>query len=225
MKINLQYSASASLNWTKEYLVKVLTTGKDAILSDPLVINAFLKIDRKDFMPTKQEHLAYNDVEIDIGYGEKLNKPTTIAQIFAYLKPKYGGKYLDIGSGTGYIAILLGFIAGDLGHVYSIERIQWLWEISRQNAQKYPKIRNVEFLYRDGKEGLIQKAPYDAIHVSFSMPEVPDVLKNQLKVNGGILVCPTEDYNIRVIERKSVDEFEEEIVSGFVFDKMKEGLA
>jgi len=225
MKINLQYAPSASLNWTKEYMVKVLTTGDDAILTDPMLINAFLKIDRKDFMPEKLEHLAYNDLEIDIGYGEKLNKPTAVAQMLTYLKPKFGGKYLDIGSGTGYVAMLLGFVAGDAGHVYSIERIQWLWEIARQNAQKYPNIRNVEFLYRDGKEGLVQKAPYDGIHVAFAFNEIPESLKTQLKVNGGILVCPTEDYNVRVVERKSIDEYEEEIVSGFVFDKGKEGLA
>src|SRR5690606_22050036 len=91
--------------------------------------------------------------------------------------------------------------------------------------QKYPNIRNVEFLYRDGKEGLVQEAPYDGIHVAFAFNEIPESLKTQLKVNGGILVCSTEDYNVRVVERKSIDEYEEDIVSGFVFDKGKEGLA
>jgi protein-L-isoaspartate(D-aspartate) O-methyltransferase len=218
-------SSSAVFNWTKEYLLTVLISGKDPIIKDPLLINAFKSIDRKDFIPEKFQQQAYGDYELEIGYGEKINKPTTSGQMLSYLKPKFGGKYLDIGTGTGYIAALLGYCAGDSGKVYTIERVQWLWEAARVNLKKYPDIRNVESLYRDGLEGLINKAPFDGIHVSFSLDTPPENLKSQLKTNGGILIYPTTDNHLKVIERKGNDEYVEEIIAGFVLDKGKVGVA
>jgi len=212
--------------WTKEYMVKVLTTGKNPIVTDPLLINALQKIDRQDFVPELLRKQAYADVELDIGYGEKLTKPTAIAQMLALLKPTYGGKYLDIGTGTGYAAIILGFVAGDQGHVYTIERVQWLWEMARDNSKKYQDVvKNVDYLYRDGIEGLLAKAPFDGIHITFALKEIPQNLLTQLKPNGGRLVVPTEDMNLKVIERKGLEEYEEEIVPGFLFDGYKEGIA
>lgn len=224
MKIKT-FGAGAVFKWTKEYLIKVLTQSKKPIVSDPMIVNALNKIDRQDFLPDTLKPQAYNDVELDIGYSQVLNKPTVIAQMIALLKPKYGGRYLDIGTGTGYSAMLLAFVAGEEGHVYSIERVQWIWEQASINARKYSSINNIDFLYRDGTEGLPQKAPFDGIHIAFAMENIPDALKMQLKVNGGRLVCPTTDMNLKVIERKGIDEYEEEIVPGFIFDKAQHGLA
>lgn len=211
--------------WSKEYLIKVLTTGRTPIVTDPLLINALQKIDRKDFLPDTLRAQAYADTELDIGYNEKLNKPTVIAQMLALLKPKYGRKYLDIGTGTGYSAAILAFVAGNDGFVYTIERVQWLWEQATQNLKKYPEIKNLDLLYRDGQEGLVAKAPYDGIHIAFAMENIPESLKMQLKTTDGRLVCPTIDMNLKIIERKGLEQFEEEIVPGFIFDKAKEGVA
>lgn len=210
--------------WSKEYLVKVVSTGVNPIVTDPIIINALLKIDRKDFIPETLQPKSYMDIELDIGYGEKINKPTIIAQMISLLKPRVGGKYLDLGTGAGYVAIVLGFIAGSTGSVFTMERVQWLWEQARSNSAKYPEVRNVNFLYRDGAQGLVSKAPFDGIHVSFAMEAVPEELKRQLKVDGGRLVCPTTDMNLRVIERKGIEEFEEEIIPGFIFDPVKLGV-
>lgn len=219
------YGNSAVFSWTKDYLLTVLMTGKTPILTDPLLINAFKTVDRVNFVPELFQKQAYGDYELDIGYGEKLNKPTTVAQMISYLKPQFGGKYLDVGTGTGYVAAILGFCAGDNGRVYSMERVQWLWEMARENMKKVPAIKNVELLYRDGMEGLIQKAPFDGIHISFFMQEIPEQLKRQLRIGGGILVCPTPDHNLKIIERKGESDFVEEIVQGFVFDSAKVGTA
>ncbi len=224
MKINT-FSAGAVFKWTKEYLIKVLTQSKNPIVTDPMIVNALNRIDRKDFLPDTLKEQAYNDIELDIGYSQVLNKPTVIAQMIAVLKPKFGGRYLDIGTGTGYSSMLLSFIAGDEGHVYTMERVQWIWENASQNAKKYPELKNIDFLYRDGLDGLPQKAPFDGIHVAFALETIPENLKMQLKVNGGRLVCPTTDMNLKVVERKGIDEYEEEIVPGFIFDKAQHGLA
>ncbi len=219
------FGTAAIFQWSKEYLINVMSTGRNPVLTDPILINALFKIDRKDFVPNNYKNQAYADIDIDIGYEEKLSKPTAIIQMLSLLKPKFGGKYLDIGTGTGYTAVVLGFVAGNEGRVYTVERIQWLWEQARMNSTKYKEVNNVDYIYRDGMEGLMNQAPFDGIHVAFALEEVSETLKMQLNQEGGRLVCPTIDGNVKIIQRNGHSEFEEEIVHGVVFDKGKEGIA
>lgn len=213
-------------SWSRQYLLQVLTTGKNPIVTNNALMLAFAEIDRADFVPERLKAKAYNDAELEVGFGERLTKPTVIAHMLNVLKPEYGQKMLDIGTCTGYTATLLGLVAGEKGAVYTIERVQWLWEQSRVNHAKYKqKAPNVHFLYRDGLEGLAMQAPFDRIHIAFAVEKVPEVLKKQLKVNNGILVCPTTDYNLRVVERHGIDDYTEEIIPGLVIDHGKGGLA
>lgn len=221
----LKNTGSGLFKWSKDYLVKVLSEGKNPVVTDPLLINALLRIDRKDFVPAKYAEQAYDDLELELGYNENLNKPTVIAQMLSLLNPQFGGKYMDIGTGTGYSAAIIAFIVGENGHVYTIERVQWLWENARENFKKYPSLKNIDSLYRDGLAGLPNQAPFDGIHIAFALSEVPNALKMQLKTKGGKLVCPFTDNTIRIIERTGIETFEEEIVSGFLFSGYKSGIA
>lgn len=226
MKINTtNLPAGISTNWTREYLINVLTSGKNPILTDPILINAFLMVDRAEFVPKNQKNLAYTDLEIEIGYGEKLNRPTIIAQMLSALKPRFGGKYMDVGTGSGYVAAILAYVAGESGHVYTIERVQWLWENARNNLQKYKNLKNIDSLYRDGLQGLPNQVPFDGIHIAFALDEIPDIVKKQLKIKKGILVMPTLDYNLKIIERVGIDEWIEETVPGFVMQTGQRGIA
>ena len=210
--------------WTREYLFDLLTKGKNPPLYSPAIIAAFQNLDRKDFIPQEYKSKAYEDLDLEIGHGENFTRPTTLAQMAELLKPKTGGTYLDIGTGTGYFAMILGFVAGPSGKVITMERVQWLWELARANSTKYKDVNNISFLYRNGNEGLANQSPYDGIHISFAMPTVSESLKMQLNKDGGILVYPTTDGNINVIERNG-DDYMEEIVPGFVFNEGKEGVA
>lgn len=223
--INLSATGASLFRWSKEYLVKVLTEGKNPLVTNPHLINALLKIDRSDFVPDKFKERAYDDIEIELGYNESLSKPTTIAYMISLLNPELGKKYLDIGTGTGYSAAVLGFIAGETGHVYTIERVQWLWEKARENLARYKDLTNIDVLYRDGIGGLPNNAPFDGIHIAFGLKEIPDTLKQQLKVKGGRLVVPTEENSIRIIERTGIDSYEEELVEGIFLGGYKPGIA
>lgn len=218
-------NSSAVFKWSKDYLIEILTSGREAILSDPLLINAFQKVDRKHFVPREFQNRAYDDIEVPIGYNEKLNKVTLAAQLIAYLKPKFGGKYMDLGTGTGYSAAVIAFVAGDKGIVYSIERVQWIWDLARENLKKIPGIRNIKLIYKDGIEGLPNQQPFDGIHISFGLNNVPEKLKYQLNPNGGILVCPLTNNYIKIITRKGKEEFEEREVPGFFVDPGRQGIA
>jgi len=72
---------------------------------------------------------------------------------------------------------------------------------------------------------LANQAPFDRIHIAFAIESIPENLKRQLKVNGGMLICPTSDYNLKIVERNGIDEFVEEIVPGLVMEAGKSGLA
>ena len=223
--IGLSKKITANIfRWDREYLFRVLTEGKNAVLHDPLLINALRLIDRKDFVRNELKDRAYEDVDLDMGYGETFTRPTVIAQSLQLLKPRLGGKYLDLGTGSGYVATVLGFIAGQGGYVYSIERIQWLWELARQNISNYKDIKNVKFLYRNGSSGLPESAPFDGIHVSFTMDSIPNEWIEQLSPKNGVLVVPFSEYNLKVIERNG-DNLTEELVPGFVFQSTKDGVA
>jgi|SRR3990167_443509 len=223
--INLdRYGGSGIFTWSHEYLNRVLTTGKNPLIKTINLKNAFRTVKREDFIPEEFQEFAYQDKDLDIGYGCVLNKPTVIADMLSLLNPKLGGKFLDIGTGTGYTAALLGVAAGVNGVVYSLERVQFLVDIARMNLAKYPDIKNVEIVFRDGSQGLPDLAPYDGIHISASLPKVPEIFKNQLRV-GARLVAPTEEKDIRLVERISTREFKETIKKGYFFDTMKEGIA
>ena len=212
-------------SWTKDYLFQYLTSTKNPVLSDPKIIAAFNYVDRADFVPYEVKNKAYEDIELKIGNNEELTRPSVVARMLESLKPVKGGKYLDIGTGTGYFAVLLGFVIGEKGKVYTVERVQWLWEMARSNFSKYKDINNIYFLYRDGFLGLNEQAPFNGIHISFAMKDIPLDIKMQLDINSGKLVVPTTEMDLRIIERIGKEDFIEEIIPGFVFKEGRDGVA
>lgn len=220
--IDVNKLPSAKLfRWSRDYLFQVMAK---IVIDDSILLSAFKEIDRADFVPEKLRDSAYSDQEIEIAYGERLNSPIVVADMLNQIKPVPGGTYLDIGTGTGYVAAVLAYCATETGKVYSMERLQWLWESARSNVKKY-KFSNIEILYRDGKEGLPLKAPYDGIHVSFIInQDTVDKLKVQLKNSKGKLVFPDVNNNITVIERIG-DNYTQEIVRGHVFKEGKTGIS
>ncbi len=211
--------------WDRNYLFRFLTTGNNPVLTDPKLIAAVRYLDRKDFVPQNFKEKAYEDLDLDIGFNETITRPSVIVKAAELLKPKAGGRYLDIGTGSGYMAMLLGFVAANTGKVFTIERVQWLWEMARSNGSKYLDIKNVTFLYRDGLEGLPAQAPFDGIHIAFAVESIPENLKMQLAQNGARLVCPTVNNDLRVVERNGTTDFTEEIIPGFVFKEGQAGVS
>lgn len=210
--------------WTHEYLNELLSNSKDRILINKQLQKAFSEVDRADFIPPDLTDLAYNDAVIDIGWNENLDKPTTIALMLQLLDIKKGGRYLDIGTGTGYVAALMATAAGKRGQVISIERKQFLLEIARINLAKYPFIKNLSMHLADGSFGYKQQAPYDGIHVAASFNSIPEEIKIQLKI-GGKLIAPQDPDSLVLIERKSVSTFKQTLHKSFFFAKISSGIA
>lgn len=222
MSTDSQISSNV-FGWTHDYLIHVLTTGKNRIVKNPRLINALKFILREDFVLPEVRSLAYNDSELDIGFAQNISKPTITVYLIELLNPKAGGRVLDIGTGSGYSAALLAKTVGDLGKVFTVEREQYLIDTAKKNLMKYSDLKNVEFFFRDGSLGLPERAPFDAIHIGAAIETVHDNLKQQLNI-GGTLVAPLKSLKILKIKRLDATNWEETEHEGFLLDEIRTGI-
>lgn len=188
---------------------------KQGYLKSPLLIKAFDKIKRLNFLPKELFGQEIIDSPLPIGHGATISQPLTVAFMFELLKLKSGQNILDVGSGSGWTSALLAEIVGPKGKVSAIERIAQLKIFGEKNANRY-NFSNLKFYCRDGAKGLPKVAPFDRILVSAAAMEIPKALKNQLKI-GGRMVIPTAAQDIRLIEKIAENKFKEKIYQGFLF--------
>jgi protein-L-isoaspartate(D-aspartate) O-methyltransferase len=202
-------------------------------LKTPIIIDAFYKIKREDFLPEDLKDLSDLDQALPIGEGQTISQPAVVAFMLELLQPKPGEKILDIGSGSGWTTALLAQIVSNQednkfspkkGKVFAIEIIPELLEFGKKNISKYNFLKRgiVEFFCKDGKEGLKEEAPFDRILVSAAAKEVPKNLKEQLRIGGRIVIPISKNggsfsQSIFMLEKKEKDKFKEEEYPGFVF--------
>ncbi|MBL7045267.1 MAG: protein-L-isoaspartate(D-aspartate) O-methyltransferase [Parcubacteria group bacterium] len=186
--------------FTKEELIDHLENGTQVFRSDKSLKDAFLAIDRKDFVSEDYAEEVYEDYALPIGYEQTISQPTTVAFMLELLGVEKGDKVLDVGSGSGFTSALLAHMVGESGKVIGVERVQELVGFGQENLNKYD-FKNVEIVKSDKEVGLSSDAPYDKILVSAAAEEVPKKLLEQLKV-GGTMVIPIYD-NIWQIRKTS----------------------
>ena len=180
-------------------------------------IEAMNTVSRADFLPPQFREQAEAEIPLPIGHGQTVTPPRTTAIMLELLDVKKGHSVLDAGTGSGWTAALLGSIVGKTGKVITIERIDDFFAIAKVNIEKYGYLSDgrVECISGNAAEGYVKAAPYDRILVSATASDVPDVLKDQLKV-GGKLVIPLHN-SICYFEKRSESEFYKEEFSGFNF--------
>jgi len=189
-------------------------------LKSPLIIEAFRKIRRADFVPIEirqaqgEDFINNYNAPLSIGYDQTISQPLTVAFMLELLQPEKGDRILDIGSGSGWQTALLADIIGKDGFIYAIERIRELKNFGQKNIDKY-KFKNVEFICGDGSVGLSDQAPFDKIIAAAATDKIPEVWKEQLKIDGR-LITPVNN-SIWLLIRKSKKEFEQKEYPGFSF--------
>ena len=190
---------------------------KEGYLKTPLIIEAFRKIDRKNFLPEELKERAYENTALPIGNKQTISQPLVAAFMLELLELKSGEKVLEIGTGSGWNTALMAKLVGESGKIFSIERIEELHQFAKLNLLKYGFLERgvAGLLVADGSKGFNDAAPYDKIIAAAAAEEIPGVWKEQLKI-GGRIVAPVKN-SIVVLDKISVDKFERKEYFGFSF--------
>lgn len=155
---------------------------------DQEVLDLLLTVKREDFVPPACVKLAYAETAIPLGHGAAMLPPALEAKMLQALQLRKSDKVLEIGTGSGYMAALLGARSD---HVYTVEIEPELAATARANLERHCA-DNVTVIEGDGAQGWPSLAPYDAIVLSGSLAEISDALLVQLKVGGRLLAVVGE---------------------------------
>jgi protein-L-isoaspartate(D-aspartate) O-methyltransferase len=174
-------------------------------IRDQRVLEAMRIISRHLFVPENFRAQAYEDMPLPIGYQQTISQPYIVALMLEALELTGTERVLEIGTGSGYQAALLGWLAK---YVYTVEIIPELAQSARAMLTAY---ENVEVLVANGSIGWKAGAPYDAIIVAAASPTVPQSLIEQLQEGGRLVLpvgelCSQELLRMRKQEGKVVTE-------------------
>lgn len=171
-------------------------------IRDPRVLEAMRSIPRDRFVGPLLKSEAYSDAPLPIGYGQTITQPYMTALMAELLELRGTEKVLDVGSGSGYHAAVLGALARQ---VVSIERVPELADLARENLRLTGLDANITVLCGDGSLGVPGQAPFDAISVAAGSPRIPPALLAQLN-DPGTLVIPVgdrEDQDLQVVYKQN----------------------
>jgi protein-L-isoaspartate(D-aspartate) O-methyltransferase len=154
-------------------------------VQDPRVLAAMRRVPRHAFVPRSQAHDAYADHPLPIGHDQTISLPFIVAIMAELAELEPGDRVLEVGTGSGYGAAVLGELAAE---VYSIEILEPL-ALRAAATLKRLGYASVRVRAGDGYAGWPEAAPFDAIVVTAAAPRVPPRLLEQL-AEGGHLVIP-----------------------------------
>jgi protein-L-isoaspartate(D-aspartate) O-methyltransferase len=157
---------------------------KEKGIASLAILEAFDSIPRHYFLDLAFEEQAYSNMAFQIGSGQTISHPYTVAFQTDLLEIEKGDKILEIGTGSGFQTCILCALGSK---VFSIERHRDLHLKAKQIIHHFNF--NPKLFFGDGYQGNQSYAPYDKILVTCGAPEIPAELKKQLKV-GGIMVIP-----------------------------------
>jgi protein-L-isoaspartate(D-aspartate) O-methyltransferase len=169
-------------------------------IGSPVVLQAMRDVPRHEFVPLAAKDAAYGDHPLPIGFDQTISQPYIVAYMTEAADISPREKVLEIGTGSGYQAAVLGEIARE---VYTIEIIPELAERARATLATLG-YRNIHVKAGNGYLGWPEHAPFDAIVVTAAPDEVPRALVDQL-ARGGRMVIPvgTVFQDMMIIERTS----------------------
>ena len=172
----------------RELMVRLQLETRD--ISNNKVLEAMGQVPRHLFIPAEFRELSYNDHPVQIGEGQTISQPYMVAYMTQAIKPKKKDKVLEVGTGSGYQAAILGEI---VDQVYTIEIVEPLGNQAknRLNSLGYD---NISVRIGDGYHGWPEEAPFDAIIVTAGAEEIPRPLIDQL-AEGGKMVIPVGPHD------------------------------
>ena len=175
----------------------LLKLNKEGVVNSQIVYNTMMKVDRADFI----EKDPYFDNSQYLGYNVVISAPHMHAHALEYLYPALNNfqnykpknfRFLDIGSGSGYLTVCLSKLINDQGIVVGIEHIPELYLKGKINIEKHHKRlldeKKIILLNCDGRNGYKELGPYQLIHVGAAAEKIPQVLVDQLAKGGRMFI-------------------------------------
>ena len=209
-------------NWKKQRVDLVEKFIKGQGVSDRKVLAAMQKVERHLFVPEEYRWMSYQDRPLPIGEEQTISQPSLVAMMTEILELKREDKVLEIGTGSGYQAAILGELVDS---VFTIEIIDVLGERSKK-LLKNLGYNNIYVKIGDGYQGWPGHAPFDAIIVTCAPSKIPQPLQDQL-AEGGRMIIPVGKENtvqeLVLIRKKDGRLLQEDIIPVRFVPMLKEG--
>lgn len=159
------------------------------------VLDAMTKVERHKFVPEALIKEAYNDYPLPIGEGQTISQPYIVAFMTEALNLTPTDKVLEIGTGSGYQAAILGELVQE---VYTIEIVEVLG-LQATKVLAELGYENIHVRIGDGYEGWPEAAPFEAIIVTCSPRKIPQPLQDQLAEGGRMIIPVGESYTQELV--------------------------
>ncbi|MBP1475814.1 protein-L-isoaspartate(D-aspartate) O-methyltransferase [Frateuria sp. MAH-13] len=179
---------------------RLAATLKESGIRDPRVIEVIRNTPRHHFIDQALHSRAYENTALPIGHGQTISQPWVVARMTEALLEHFNGgvpqKVLEIGTGSGYQAVVLAAL---VGQVFTVERIE---ELLRQARRRFRQLGldNVRSRHDDGKLGWPDQAPFDAIILTAAGDAIPSQVLDQLSPDG-VLVAPVGSPSSQMLLR------------------------
>ena len=154
-------------------------------IRDRRVVQAMKRVPREEFVLPDDLQAAYDDHPLGIGHGQTISQPFIVALMIQALQVKSSDRVLELGTGSGYVAAILGLLAEK---VVSVEIVPELAKSATDVLGRLGHTNVDVHLVSKSTLGWLDDAPYDAIIVSAGAPSVPPMLLGQLKWNGRLVI-------------------------------------
>ncbi len=155
---------------------------------DQQVLDLLFKVRREDFVPERHRALAFADLEIPLGHGEKMLAPKIEARLLQELALGAEDRILEVGTGSGYMTALLASLGG---HVYSVDIVPEFTSTAGERLKAHG-MHNVTLETGDAARGWDKHGPYDAIVLTGSVPVLPEAFRASLKPGGRLVAVVGE---------------------------------
>jgi protein-L-isoaspartate(D-aspartate) O-methyltransferase len=155
---------------------------------DQEVLDLLYLVPREEFVAAEHRALAFSDLELPLGEGERMWTPKMEARVLQELAPKKHDNVLEVGTGSGYLTALLAHRGG---HVHSVEVKPQLAALARKNLSHHG-VDNVTLHAGDAARGWPRQAPYDVIVLTGSTPVLPRALLEHLAPGGRLFAVVGE---------------------------------
>ncbi|PZS72675.1 protein-L-isoaspartate O-methyltransferase [Stenotrophomonas maltophilia] len=194
---------------------------REAGIVDESTLNAIRVVPRHLFIDEALASRAYEDTALPIGHGQTISQPWVVARMTEAVLQVSPKKVLEVGTGSGYQAAVLGALGLE---IYTVERIG---DLLRQARKRFRALgMNIRTKHDDGRAGWAEHGPFDAIVVTAAAPALVDELVEQL-AEGGRLVAPVggpAGQSLVQLDRRADGSIEQRVLAPVTFVPLLSGM-